>query len=271
MTTDLYETPAPDADAAVFADRVVAATLGAMDLYAIHLGRTLGWYDALVEAGPLTSSELADRTGTQERYAREWLEQQAAAGFLRATADEDGLQRRYSLTAEAADVLTDPSSLVYSAPLARMVAASAKVLPDLLTAYRTGGGVSWDRLGDDARQAQADLNRPWFERALAGALAGVPELQEVLTKPAARIADIGCGAGWSTVALARAYPSAELDGYDIDAPSIEAARRNATAAGVGDRVSFEVADAAAIEGEGIYDAAFVFEALHDMPRPVDVL
>jgi SAM-dependent methyltransferase len=253
------------------AERLLDSTIASYELLSVYLGDRLGWYRALAERGASTSAELAGATRTAERYAREWLEQQAAAGFLFATRDEDGLQRRYALTAEAAEVLTDPSSLVFSAPLARMVAASAKVLPELLSAYRTGGGVAWDRLGDDARQAQADLNRPWFERALPGALAGVPELQEVLTKPAARIADIGCGAGWSTVALARAYPSAELDGYDIDAPSIDAARRNASAAGVGDRVSFEVADAARIDGENIYDAAFVFEALHDMPHPVEVL
>jgi ubiquinone/menaquinone biosynthesis C-methylase UbiE len=263
--------PSPEPGADELADRLVGSTIAAYELLSVHLGDRLGWYRALARSGASTSAELAAATRTTERYAREWLEQQAAAGFLAATADEDAMQRRYALTPAAAEVLTDPSSLAFSSPLARMVAASATVLPELLNAYRTGGGVSWDRLGDDARQAQADINRPWFERALPGALAGVPELQEILTKPAARVADVGCGAGWSTVSLARAYPSAEVDGYDIDAPSIDAARRNASAAGVGDRVSFEVADAAGLAGEGTYDAAFVFEALHDMPHPVDVL
>jgi ubiquinone/menaquinone biosynthesis C-methylase UbiE len=259
----------PDVDE--LAERLLDSTIAAYELLSVYLGDRLGWYRVLAERGASTSAELAGTTRTAERYAREWLEQQAAAGFVAATAEDDPLERRYTLSPAAAEVLTDASSLAFSAPLARMVAASAKVLPELLSAYRTGGGVSWDRLGDDARQAQGDINRPWFERALPGALAGVPELAEILTRPAARLADIGCGAGWSTVSLARAYPSAELDGYDIDAPSIDAARRNASAAGVGDRVSFEVADAAGLDGEGTYDAAFIFEALHDMPHPVEVL
>jgi SAM-dependent methyltransferase len=265
------EDPAQEPTAEDVAERLTAATIASYELLSVYLGDRLGWYRALAQAGPATSAELAGATRTAERYAREWLEQQAAAGFLSATDEEDGLQRHYALPEAAAEALTDPSSLAFSAPLARMVAASAKVLPELLGAYRSGGGVPWDRLGDDARQSQADLNRPWFEKALPGALAGVEELQAVLTKPAARVADVGCGAGWSTVSLARSYPSAEIDGYDVDAPSIDAARRNAAEAGVGDRVSFEVEDAARLDGEGIYDAAFVFEALHDMPHPVEVL
>ncbi|WP_240606094.1 class I SAM-dependent methyltransferase [Planctomonas deserti] len=263
--------PERQSEAEELAERVAGATMACYELLSIYLGDRLGWYRALAAGHGMTGAELAAATVTAERYAREWLEQQAAAGFLTASEDEDAPSRRYGLTTAAAEVLTDPSSLLFSAPLARMVAASAKVLPELLDAYRAGGGVPWDRLGDDARQAQADVNRPWFERALPGALAGVPELQAVLTAPAARIADVGCGAGWSTVSLARSYPSAELDGYDLDAPSIAAARGNAEAAGVGDRVSFEIADAALLEGEDVYDAAFVFEALHDMPHPVEVL
>jgi SAM-dependent methyltransferase len=271
VTDDETPTPSSEPGAEALAERLVGSTIASYELLSVYLGDRLGWYRALAERAPSTSAELAAATRTAERYAREWLEQQAAAGFLAATDEEDALVRRYSLTAAAAEVLTDASSLAFSAPLARMVAASAKVLPELLIAYREGGGVSWDRLGDDARQAQADVNRPWFERALPGALAGVPELHAVLRRPAARVADVGCGAGWSTVSLARAYPSAELDGYDIDAPSIDAARRNAAQAGLGDRVSFEVVDAGRLTGEGTYDAAFVFEALHDMPHPVEVL
>ncbi|MET0812118.1 MAG: methyltransferase domain-containing protein, partial [Microbacterium sp.] len=165
-----------------------------------------------------------------------------------------------------ATVLADPSSLVYSAPLARMVAAAAMRLPDLLAAYRTGGGVGWSEYGADAREAQGDVNRPWFERELGPALASVPRVHDVLSRPTARIADVGCGHGWSTIALARAYPDARVDGFDIDEPSIAAAREHAQGM---DAVTFAVSAGEQIAGS--YDAAFVFEALHDMPDPVTVL
>jgi SAM-dependent methyltransferase len=114
------------------------------------------------------------------------------------------------------------------------------------------------------------MNRPWFERALPGALAGVADLDAVLRRPDARIADVGSGGGWSTIALARAYPQATVDGFDVDPPSIDLARGNAAEAGVADRVGFHHTDGAAL-GEGGYDAAFAFECIHDLPRPVEVL
>lgn len=115
-------------------------------------------------------------------------------------------------------MFTDESSLNYLAPLARMFAAPAKAPPELLDAYRTGEGVSWDELGDDAREAQADMNRPWFERELGAALRGVDDLHGILSRPGARIVDVGCGAGWSTIALASAYPEARVDGTTSTVP-----------------------------------------------------
>jgi SAM-dependent methyltransferase len=114
------------------------------------------------------------------------------------------------------------------------------------------------------------MNRPWFEHALPRALAGVPDLDAVLRRPGARIVDVGAGGGWSTIALARAYPRASVVGVDVDVPSVALATDNATAAGVADRVSFEHSDAAGL-GEGRFDAAFAFECVHDLPRPVEVL
>jgi predicted O-methyltransferase YrrM len=190
-------------------------------------------------------------------------------GLLIAHQEDDA--RRYELPAGAAEALTDETSLAYLGPLPRMFAAAARHLPELLDAYRNGEGVSWEELGADARESQAALNRPWFERRLGAALRGVSELDEVLGRPGARILDIGCGGGWSTIALARACPSATVEGVDIDAPSVEMARRNAAASDVADRVSFRVADAGSLAGAEKYDAAFAFECVHDMPRPVDVL
>jgi len=262
--------------AAAVADRVFSAALGAMDVLAIYLGDRLGWYASLRAEGPATSGELAERTGTDPRYAREWLEQQAATGLLAVEGGDDGrdagtgAHRRFSLPPATAEVLTNEQSLSFLAPLARMLGAAAVQLPSLLDAYRTGGGVGWAQYGADARESQADMNRPWFEQVLPGALRSVAPLDELLRRPSARIADIGCGAGWSTLALADAYPEATVDGIDIDHASIDLARANASQSLVESKVKFIAGDAVEMP-ESEYDAVFAFECVNDMPRPVEVL
>ncbi|MCB7136212.1 class I SAM-dependent methyltransferase [Cellulosimicrobium marinum] len=271
-----------DGEVDAFAERLFAATLGAVDVLAVHVGDRLGWYRALADAGPLTSTALAEATGTHERYAREWLEQQAASGVL--VAEDPGAapalgadpadvarERRYALPAAHAEVLTGTSSLAYAAPLARFVGAIGPQLPHLIDAYRTGGGVSWDQLGDDARQAQADVNRPWFERRLGPVLRSLPAVDAVLSRPGARVVDVGCGFGWSTLAIAEAYPDAVVHGIDVDRPSVAAARAAAEDAGLGGRVTFHLGDAAELALAEPFDAAFAFECVHDLPRPVAVL
>jgi SAM-dependent methyltransferase len=260
------------------AERVFETGVAMMEGLAVYLGDRLGWYRALAAAGPLTPDALAERTGTQARYAREWCEQQAAAGFLTVhdgdPVDGDPVERgadgrRFGLDAEAVAVFTDTTSTDYLAPFVRLVAASAVQLPALVDAYRGGGGVSWAQLGDDARDGQADMNRPWFERVLPSELAAVPHLHAALGRPGAVVADVGCGYGWSTIALGRAYPDARVVGIDIDAPSIERARDNAVQAGV---PNVELVHSAGEDVEGgPYDVAFLFECLHDMPYPVEVL
>ena len=252
-----------------FADQLLNRALGTAETLSIYVGDRLGWYP-LLAAGELTSRELAERSATNERYAREWLEHQAVAGLVECDDVSDAQQRRYWLSPAAAEVLTDPASLTYLAPLARMFAASAVQLPALLQAYRTGGGVSWAQFGADARESQADMNRPWFEQVLPRVLAGVGPLHQRLSRPGTRIADVGCGAGWSSIALARAYPGAVVDGYDIDEASIEMARANAEQTGLADRVRFTAIDAAGLPAD-TFDAVFAFECVHDMPYPVDVL
>jgi SAM-dependent methyltransferase len=255
-----------------YADKVFSALLGTMETFSLYLGERLGWLTALA-VEPLTPAELAARTGTAERYAVEWLEMQAVYGNVVVTdgAVTDRADRRYALPPEAAEVLTDEHSLSYLGALPRMFAAVGLHLDDLLAAYRSGGGVSWAQLGADARESQAAVNRPWFERQLGPALAGVPDVHAVLSTPGCRIADVGCGEGWSSLALARAYPEATITGIDIDAPSVSAARVHAGEAGLTERVSFPDPDAGGLDQRDAFDAAFIFEALHDMPQPVEVL
>lgn len=263
------EMAAPTTDE--LAERIFGALLGTVDILSVFLGDRLGWYRSLASDGPATPLELADRTATHARYAREWLEQQAVTGFLALDhPDDDPDARVYSIPSATAEVMTDETSLSYLAPFARMFAAVGPQLPDLLGAYRTGGGVSWDQLGTEARESQADGNRPWYQHRLAEALAGVPQVHEALSAPGAVIADVGCGAGWSSIALAKAYPDATVEGFDIDAPSVAMATANAAAQGVDDRVRFTAGDAAGMPS-GRFAAAFAFECVHDMPDPVGVL
>ena len=268
MTT----TPTDGSSAEAFADKVFKAALGTMETFNLYLGDRLGWLDALAEA-PTTAAELAARTKTQPRYAIEWLEMMAVYGNLAVldAAVGDRLQRRYALPPGAVEVLTDRHSLSYLGALPQMLAAVGVQIDRLVEVYRGGGGVSWAELGDNARHSQAALNRPWFESALGPALASVPEIDAVLRVPGARIADIGCGAGWSTIALARAYPSATVLGVDVDEPSIQVANANAETAGVSDQARFAVAQGQGLGEFGPFDAVFAFECVHDMPRPVDVL
>jgi len=267
MTTT--DSPALTADG--YAKKLFTSVLGTFETLSIYVGDRLGWFSSLAHDGPATAADLAERTGTVQRYCREWLEMQASYGTLTVDVTADPDERRFHLPAGAAEVLTDEHSLAYLGPLPRLFGAVGPQLSTLLEAYRSGGGVSWAELGEDAREAQAALNRPWFESQLAPALNGCEDVRAVLSSPGARIADVGCGAGWSTIALAQAYPEARVVGFDIDQPSIDMARAAAAHEGVADRVTFRLAGGETLTERDQFDAAFAFECLHDMPRPVEVL
>lgn len=254
-------------------DRLFNASLAMLDLMNIYLGHRLGYYKALHEVPDgLTPPELAKAAGTNSRYSREWLEQQGAGGLLELkVASDDPDQRRFALPTHAAEVLVDPTSLNYVMPLPEMFVGMAQQAQKIIDAHRSGGGVSWDELGTEVRESQAGFNRAMF-MSLLGAeyLPSIPDLHERLTNGnPARVADIACGGGWSSIAIAQAYPNAHVDGFDIDEPSIKLARENAEAENVSDRASFHHADAALAEGE--YDLVMICEAIHDMPQPVPVL
>jgi 2-polyprenyl-3-methyl-5-hydroxy-6-metoxy-1,4-benzoquinol methylase len=256
-----------------FVGRLFTDTIAAMETLSVYLGDRLELYRHLHEGGPATPGELASRAGIHERYAREWLEQQAVAGILDVDSPaSEGSARRYALPAEHAEPLLEPTSLNYLAPFSRMVAGVARPLDELLHAYRTGGGVRWEAFGADTREGQAGQNRPVFDQLLVGPwLETVPEVRERLEAGPSRIADIAFGGGWSSIALARRFPQATIDGYDLDEASVELATRNAQEAGVADRVRFHLHDASDSDLAGEYDLVTVFEALHDMSRPVEAL
>jgi 2-polyprenyl-3-methyl-5-hydroxy-6-metoxy-1,4-benzoquinol methylase len=256
------------------AARLNTSILGVTDILTVYLGDRLGLYDHLRQTGPATAADLAQSAGIHPRYAREWLEQQAVNGILDvvdagAPADE----RRYVLPDGHAEVLLDGDSLSYMAPLTRLMVSTARTLPSVVDAFRSGGGVGWADYGADAREGQAEGYRPVYMNLLGRAwLPAIPSVDARLrTLPAARVADFGCGAGWGGIAMAQAYPDIWVDGFDLDAPSIDLARGNALAAGVSERVAFHVRDAAEPSFVGQYDLVTVLEALHDMSRPVEAL
>ncbi|MEU2853355.1 methyltransferase domain-containing protein [Streptomyces syringium] len=258
-----------------FVGRLFDAGIGSLELVCVYLGDKLGLYRALADRGPLTTPGLADAAGVHERYAREWLEQQATAGILDVDdpARPSG-ERRYTLPPEHAEVLLDGDSLNYLGFLGWLVGGMMQPRTGLLMdAFRTGGGVPAAVYGSDIREMIAAGNRPQFLHLLADEwLPAVPEVHaRLLADPPARIADIACGAGWSTIVMAKAYPKATVDGYDLDAAAIHDAHANARAEGVSDRVHFRARDAADPDIAGRYDLVTVFEAIHDMARPVDVL
>jgi SAM-dependent methyltransferase len=267
--TTTTEAPPEQTDALV--ERLFAATIDALEIASVHVGGQLGFYRALADGGDATPADLAGRTGTAERYAREWLEQQAVAGFLSVDDPDAGPgERRYGLPAAYRPVLVDEENLNYLTPLATLAIGVCGPMGALLKAYRTGAGVPYEAY--EIHQAIGAINRPQFVNELAGWLASIPELHARLgAKPSARVADLACGTAWSSIAIARAYPGVTVDAIDVDDASIKTAHANVVAAGLADRVRPAVQDASAPELGGPYDLITIFEALHDMNHPVEAL
>jgi 2-polyprenyl-3-methyl-5-hydroxy-6-metoxy-1,4-benzoquinol methylase len=250
-------------------ERVFGAAVGALELFGIYLGDRLGLYDALRRRDGWKARELAAACGIHPRYAREWLEQQAVAGVLVADDARDAEARRYSLPAEHAAVVAESTDPAHLAPLARLIVGVAGALDEVVDAYRSGGGVPYHRYGPDFRHGQGGINRPAFSTALVDEW--LPEMPASVRKleSGGRVADLGTGHGWAAIALAGAFPAAEVWGLDTDPASIDDARLHAAAAGVD--VRFEVADAAALADHAPFDLVLLLEVLHDLARPVEVL
>jgi 2-polyprenyl-3-methyl-5-hydroxy-6-metoxy-1,4-benzoquinol methylase len=256
------------------AGRLFEATIGTFDLLAVQLGVELGLYTALRDGGAANAAELAARSGIDARYAREWLEHQAVGGFLDvvpASDEDDSEARQYALPAGHAEALLDPDSPATVAPGPLFVMAAVRTWPALVAAYRSGGGVDW--LADPAlSEAQELANRPLFRHVFARDwIAAIADVDARLRQPGARVADVACGAGWASIAIAEDYPNATVEGIDLDAPAIERARRHAADAGVADRVTFRVGNAADAALAGQFDLVTIVEAVHDLARPVEVL
>lgn len=256
------------------AGRLYDSMLGAFDLFSVYIGDQLGFYRALASDGPATSAQLAARTNTAERYVREWLEQQAITGFL--TVDDHAqpaAERVFSMPVGYEAVFVDPDSFIGMAQGAQIFVGSITPLSALLEAFRSGGGVPYDAYGPDLAAGQARFNRPMLLHQLAqDYIPAMPDIHARLqADPPAKVADIGMGMAWSSIGLARGYPKITVDGYDLDAYSVEQANANVAVEGLSDRVVCHYRDAGDPELAGKYDFALAVECVHDMANPVAVL
>jgi SAM-dependent methyltransferase len=268
-------TAAPDrATPDALVARVFDAMVDTFELFCLYVGDRLGFYQALHDGGAATAAELADRAGTTERSTREWLEQQATAGFLRCQNPEAGPgKRRYALPADFAPLFVERDNPSFVPPMAQIAAGVVAPVHAVLQAFRSGQGVPYAKYGRDLHEGQAGFTRPLLVHQLAQDwIPAMPEIDARLqADPPARIADIGMGQGYSSIALARGYPKVRVDGFDLDAASVAAAQQNAQAAGLDDRVRFQVRDAGDPALAGTYDFALAVECIHDMADPVAVL
>jgi 2-polyprenyl-3-methyl-5-hydroxy-6-metoxy-1,4-benzoquinol methylase len=238
----------------------VGATLNAA---LVVMGDKLGLYRALAGAGGLTSAELATRTGLNERYVREWLNAQAAGGYV----DYDPPSATYTLPAEQAVALTDPASPAYLPGFFQIALGSVIDSPRITEAARNGDGVGWHEHNEDVFDGCERFFRPGYNASLVPAW--LPSLDGVVEKlhRGADAADLGCGHGSSTILMAQAFPNSRFVGSDYHAVSIETARERAQEAGVADRVKFDTASATSDHGRD-FDLVTMFDCLHDMGDPV---
>jgi SAM-dependent methyltransferase len=227
----------------------------------VVMGDRLGYYRYLADSGPSTPAELADGTGTSEHYAREWLNAQAAGGFVTYDAG------RYTLPPEQAAALTDESSPAFVTGLFQIALGTVHHTEHIIEAARSGAGIGWHEHNSDVHVGCERFFRPSYNAHLVAEW--LPALDGVVGKleRGANVADIGCGHGSSTILMAQAFPNSVFTGSDYHPESIEVARHRAAEAGVSDRVSFEVAPATGFTGRD-YDLVTTFDALHDMGDPV---
>ncbi len=237
--------------------------LGAgMNAALVIIGDKLGLYKAMAGAGPLTPAELAAKTSTTERYVREWLNAQAAGGFV----TYDAATARYTLPDEQAFALAVEDSPAYLPGAFQVVASVLKDEPRITEAFRTGAGVGWHEHCADLFQGTERFFRPSYAANLISSWIPALDGVEAKLKAGAKVADVGCGHGASTILMAKAYPKSQFVGFDYHAPSIEHAWKAAEKAGLADRVGFQVAWAKEFPGKG-YDLVAFFDCLHDMGDP----
>jgi SAM-dependent methyltransferase len=263
MTTTEQTTALDEAKVEQFVGQALGELGAAANAALVVIGDRLGLYKAMAGAGPVTPAQLAERTETNERQVREWLNAQAAGGFV----DYDPETNRYTLPDEHAFVLADEGSPFFLPGAFELLAAAVRDEPHVRDAFRHGGGLGWHEHSHGVFDGCERFFRPGYQHHLVQSW--IPALDGVDAKlrAGARVADVGCGHGASTLILAQAYPESTFVGFDYHEGSIAAAAQRAREAGLQERVRFEVASSADYPG-GHYDLVATFDCLHDMGDPV---
>ena len=245
-----------------FLGQAVGEMGAAMNAALVLVGDKLGLYKAMAGAGALTPAELAQKTGTTERYVREWLCAQAAGGYV----TYDAATGRYTLPNEQALALAVEDSPAFLPGAFQVIASVIRDEPLITEAFRTGKGVGWHEHCSDLFQGTERFFRPGYAAHLVSEWIPALEGVEQKLKAGAKVADVGCGHGASTVLMAQAYPKSKFVGFDYHAPSVERAWQVAHQLGLDERVGFQVAWAKGYPGRG-YDVVAFFDCLHDMGDP----
>lgn len=231
-----------------------------------YIGDKLGLFKAMMNAGPLTIEQVATKSKLNQRYVREWLGAMAAAHYV----EYDARHETYTLTPEYAATLADEDSPFYVASYFQMAQAAVTVAPKVAEAFMNGGGVSQTEYPPSFFEAAERNSRTrYLHKLLRKWIPAMPQVVDIL-KAGGQAADVGCGGGRAAIMIAQAFPQARLVGYDVHAPSIERARRNAQEAGVADRVSFEVGNGSNLPA-GAYDFVTTFDVVHDSVDPVGLM
>jgi 2-polyprenyl-3-methyl-5-hydroxy-6-metoxy-1,4-benzoquinol methylase len=252
-----------EAKVGTFVNQVLGELGATVNAALVVMGDELGLYREMDSAGPVTSGELAERTGTAERYVREWLNAQAAGGYV----EYDPGTKRYTLPPEHAVALADESSPFFMPGAFQLLTASLRDAPRITDAFRSGAGVGWHEHDHGVFEGCERFFRPGYAAHLVSSWIPALDGIEERLMAGATVADVGCGHGASTILMAQAYPASTFVGFDYHEDSIVQAQRRAAAAGVADRVRFEVSPAAGFTGSG-YDLVTTFDCLHDMGDPV---
>jgi 2-polyprenyl-3-methyl-5-hydroxy-6-metoxy-1,4-benzoquinol methylase len=252
--------------AGAIAEKVLADVNGGMTVLSTYLGHRLGLFKELSRAGNVTPGQFAERTGMSERYLREWLECMAVSDQV----DFNEASGTFSLSPEQTAVFVTETHPLHMSPFTQWIPSFSLILGDLAEAFRTGGGVEYEKYGQDTLDAIGRGNRPMFANDYASKWVPAFGLAKDLAN-GGRVLEVGCGVGWSSIHLAKSFPGARIVGVDIDAESVRQARDNAEREGVADRVSFHHSPIEDWEGSGEFDLVTAIECLHDMPYPIAAL
>jgi 2-polyprenyl-3-methyl-5-hydroxy-6-metoxy-1,4-benzoquinol methylase len=253
--------------AEAFSERILTEVNSAMSVITIYVGHKLGLYRSLAESGPVTPAEMAQKTGYSERYLREWLECMAVGGYL----DYSSSNGTFSISEEHKAVLVEENHPAYLVPFTQWIPSFTGVLPELVEAFRTGGGVDYELYGQDTLDAIGLGNRPMFANDYVTSwIPALPDIESKLNQ-GGRVVEVGAGVGWSSISLARGFPNVKIDSIDIDGESIRQARINVQKSGVTEQITFHHSPIEKVELTGPYNLVTAFECLHDMAYPIDAL